>query len=285
VNRRQALARARTILADGNIEDASLEGEVLLRHVLGIDRAGLFTDIDSDLSPDQEKSFIQLVERRRRGKPAAYITGHKEFYGLDFLVNRAVLIPRPETELLVDKAIELAKSGGIADIADVGTGCGAIAVGLAANLPRVIIHAIDISPAALEVARANCKNHGVADRVLLLRGDLLEPLAKPVDMIVANLPYVREADLYNNMVLKHEPLLALDGGKEGLDGIKALCMQVEKKLRKKGCLLLEIGEGQAEAVTSILRGLFSEAAIEVHRDLAGIERVVGMRLTSRRSEC
>ena len=279
MNRRQALARARDSLAAGNIADASLEAEILLRHVLGIDRAALYSDLASDLTPDLEKSFIELVERRRRGEPTAYLTGHKEFYGLDFIVNSAVLIPRPETELLVEKVIGLAESGGISDIADVGTGCGAIAVSLAVGLPYVTVYATDISPAALEVARANCEKHGVADRIVLLQGDLLEPLEKPVDIIVANLPYVRAADLKNNLMLKHEPPLALDGGRDGLDGVRRLCSQAVKKLQKKGCLLLEIGEGQSPAVTDILRGLFPGAAIEIHQDLAGLERVVSLRLT------
>jgi len=278
VNRRQALARARDALAAGGIEDVSLEGEVLLRHALGVSRAELYTDLDSDLTLGQEQVFKESVERRRRGEPSAYITGHKEFYGLDFHVNSSVLIPRPETELLVEKVIGLAQSG-ISEIADIGTGCGVIAVSLAVNLPRITIFATDISPEALEVARANCEKHGVKDRVILMHGDLLAPLSGPVDIIVANLPYVREADLKNSAALKHEPPLALKGGRDGLDTVKLLCIQSEKKLRDGGSLLLETGEGQADMVVKLLRNSFPQAAIEVCKDLAGIERVVGLRLT------
>jgi release factor glutamine methyltransferase len=279
VNLRQALARARDILADDGIEDTSLEAEILLRHVLGMNRSQLYTGLDLDLSPEQEKTLNLLLERRRQGEPSAYITGHREFYGLDFRVDRNVLIPRPESELLVELAINLARGNAVLKIADIGTGCGAIAISLAVNLPEVTVYATDISPAVLEVTRFNCLRHGVEDRIMLLRGDLLGPLDEPVDMIVANLPYVREADLTRSSSLKFEPVLALNGGKDGLDKIKSLCRQAGKKLKKVGYLLLEIGEGQGEAVVATLRKPFPAAAIEVHQDLAGIERVVSLRLT------
>lgn len=279
MNLRQALVRARNILADGSIEDASLEGEILLRHLLGINSARLYAGLDLPLNEAQEKSLHDLLERRRRGEPSAYITGHKEFYGLDFIVNSSTLIPRPETELLVEKAVELARGSRISTIADIGTGCGAIAVSLAVNLPHATVYATDISPAALEVARSNCKKHGVIDRVVLLHGDLLEPLVKPVGLIVANLPYVRKVDLLKSPSLRYEPALALDGGKDGLDAIKSLCRQTRKKLRASGCLLIEIGEGQAKAVVAILRESFPGAVVKIYKDLAGIARVVDMRLT------
>ncbi len=190
-----------------------------------------------------------------------------------------MLIPRPETELLVEKAIELTEAHGIRTIADIGTGCGAIAISLAAYLPQVIVHATDISPEALEVARFNCERYNVVDRVVLRRGDLLEPLDGPVDMIVANLPYVRERDLIKNASLSYEPTLALNGGSTGLEKIRSLIRQMAKKLNTGGYLILEIGEGQARAVTAILRKEFPEAAMEVHKDLAGIERAISLRLT------
>ncbi len=276
MNLRQALAKARDTLAKSNIEDASLEGEILLRHALATDRAGLYSDLDRELRPRQEKEFTELLERRRRGEPSAYITGHREFYGLDFKVNDKVLIPRPETELLVDLAIKLAKDNRITKIADIGTGCGAIAVCLAKHLPGVIIYATDISPGALEVARDNLKKHGVADRVVLLRGDLLEQLEKPVDMIAANLPYVKENDLPLN---GQEPRPALDGGKDGLDVIKNMCRQAGGKLKKGGYLLLEVGQGQAKTVVDILCKAYPDSPVEVHKDLAGIERAVSLCLT------
>jgi release factor glutamine methyltransferase len=279
VNGRQALARARGVLEDSNIEDASLEGEILLRHVLGVNRARLFSDLDIVLNTGQEKTLDELIQRRRRGEPSAYITGHREFYGLDFTVNSNVLIPRPESELLVEKALELAHSRVITTIADVGTGCGTIAVSLAVNLPDVKVYATDISLAVLEVARSNCRRHGVEERVVLLKGSLLEPLARPVDMIIANLPYVREADMSQQGPVSYEPGLALNGGKDGLDIIGMMCFQAGKKLNKPGNLLLEIGAGQAGPVTDILYEIFPAGTIDVCRDLAGIERVVLLRLT------
>jgi release factor glutamine methyltransferase len=279
VNLRQALVQVHRTLAESNIEDASLEGEILLRHVLGMDRAQLYTDLDRDLSTKQQKTLNQLLKRRQKGEPSAYITGHREFYGLNFRVDRNVLIPRPETELLVELAIKLAQEHPILKIADIGTGCGAIAVSLAINLPQATVYAIDISAAALEVARANCARYGVADKVVLLQGDLLEPVDESIDMIVANLPYVREADIPQHGPLSYEPALALNGGKDGLEKIKILCRQGVKKLNKSGFLLLETGEGQANNVVNILCKVFPAPSIEVHKDLASIERVVSLLLT------
>jgi release factor glutamine methyltransferase len=279
VNRQEALARAREILEKSGIEDASLEGEILLRHVLEVSRTQLYSALDHELNPEQEKSLSRLLELRRLGEPSAYITGHREFYGLDFIVNPSVLIPRPESELLVEMSINLAQGKTITKIADIGTGCGAIAVSLAVHLPKVTVYATDISPGALEVAHFNCQRHGVAERVALIAGNLLEPLEEPVDMIVANLPYVRERDLIKNASLSFEPAVALNGGKEGLDRIKSLCRQAGGKINKGGYLILEIGEGQAKAVMAILRKAFPEATIEIHKDLAGIKRAVSLCLT------
>jgi release factor glutamine methyltransferase len=279
VNRRQALAQARGTLADNNVDDASLEGEILLRHVLGINCSQLFSDLDTSISPAQAESLEQLLERRLSGEPSAYITGHREFYGLDFKVNRHVLIPRPESELLVEKALSLCQSHAISIIADIGTGCGAIAISLAKNLPAATIYATDISHQTLEVARENCRRHGVTDKVVLLQGDMLGGLPEPVDLIVANLPYVREAELTGSGPLSFEPRLALNGGKDGLDRISFLCRQAGKKLRNNGSMLLEIGQGQTQAVKAIMYESFPSALIEIDRDLAGIERVISLCLT------
>lgn len=279
MNRKQALENARRILAAGNIDDAPLEGEILLRHVLGIDRARLFAGLEQDITDSQDKSLKTILQRRLQGEPAAYITGHREFFGLDFNVDRNVLIPRPETELLVEKAIRISRRYKVKTIADIGTGCGAIAVSLAVNLPGVVFYATDVSQAALEVAGANGQRHGVAGRIVFLRGDMLSPLAEPVDMIIANLPYVSAAELSQNSPLRSEPRLALNGGVEGLDGIQSLCLQAGEKLNDRGWLLLEIGQGQADAVTEFLYNAYPSARIELESDLAGIERVVTLRLT------
>jgi release factor glutamine methyltransferase len=276
LNLKQALRRARDILSQNGVEDAPLEGELLLRHTLNIDRVQLYIDLEKELTPRQEEAFRRLLERRLSGEPSAYITGHREFYGLDFKVNPSVLIPRPESELLVEKTLAIAKNSPLSIIADIGTGSGAIAINLALGLPRAKIYATDISAAALEVASANCRQHGVSSRVRLLKGNLLEPLPEPVDMIVANLPYISQPELDPQF----EPPLALDGGADGTKIIKQLCQQVGGKLKAGGWLLLEIGQGQAEAVAAILHNIFPGGEIEVIPDLGGIERVVCLSLSA-----
>ena len=275
---KQALAHARSMLVASNIEDAPLETELLLRDALKISRVQLYSEPDRELSPEQQEAFWHLVERRVNHEPTAYITGHREFYGLDFYVNPGVLIPRPESELLVEKAIELARSNALSIIADVGTGCGAIAVSLALSLPQTKIYATDISASALKVALSNCQRHGVEDRVSLLVGDMLDPLPEPVDLIVANMPYVRESELPRANPASSEPRLALDGGSDGLEKIRRLCSQVSDRLRPAGRFLLEIGKGQGRAVTTFLHNLFPSAKVELTPDLSGIDRVVSLTL-------
>jgi release factor glutamine methyltransferase len=279
VTLKQVLGRARDVLATNSIEDASLEGEILLRHALRVDRVRLYSERDHELSTEQEEGFWHLIQRRLSGEPAAYIIGHREFYGLDFYIDRRVLIPRPETELLVEKALKLAQTRTIAAIADIGTGCGAIAISLALNLPRIRIFASDVSADALEVARINCQKHGVVDRIRLLHGDMLEPLPEPVDLITANLPYVTKGEISRSGLADFEPRIALDGGADGLDKIRLLCQQVADKLNHRGCMLLEIGQGQGRAVTSLMQRCFPSASVEVILDLQGIERIVSLCLT------
>jgi release factor glutamine methyltransferase len=275
---RQALSRAVEILTSAGVETPNLEAELLLRHTLKQDRVEFYLYLDSELSPERDKEFQSYIQQRLNNEPTAYITGHREFYGLDFIVNRDVLIPRPESELLVEKALEIAGDRNLSLIADIGTGCGAIAISLAVNLPGTDIYATDISPAALEVARSNCRKHGVADRVSLLEGDLLSPLPVAVDLIIANLPYVREPELAGVNTDGFEPALALDGGADGLEKVRRLCVQAGDKLRPGGYLLLEIGQGQGEKVAALLSGLYQSGKVGLTPDLSGIERVVKMRL-------
>ncbi len=277
---KEALSHARGILAGNNIADAPLEAELLLKYTLKISRTQLYLDLERELSPRQEQTFWRLVERRSSGEPTAYITEHRQFYGLDFYVDPRVLIPRPESELLVEIALGLAQNHHLSTIADIGTGCGAIAVSLALGLPQARIYATDISAPALEVARLNCQKHGVTDRVRLLQGDMLDPLPQPVDLIIANLPYVKESEIAG---VKFEPRLALDGGSNGTEKIRQLCQQVGSKLSAGGFLLLEMGRGQREAITNFLHRLFPDGEIEVVPDLSGIERVISFSLTN--SKC
>jgi release factor glutamine methyltransferase len=281
VNLRQALTRARDLLkTNKDIEDPYLESEVLLRTILTIDRASLFVNIDTQLDPRYEPVYMDWIERRFQGEPVAYIIRKREFFKLDFYVDNRVLIPRPETELLVEQAIDFSRKHRVETIADIGTGSGVIAVSLAVNLPGVFIYASDISGSALEVAGINCLKHRVAKRVFLAEGDLLDPLIEPVDILIANLPYVKKSDLALMPSAKFEPALALDGGEEGLDQIFRLGKQLGPKIKPGGCVLLEIGLGQGQAAADFLGGLYPFSEIEILPDLAGIERVVKMILDS-----
>ena len=277
---KQTLSHARGVLAGNNIEDATLECDLLLRHTLKLSRTQLYLHLDHEISPKQEKAFWHLIERRLNGEPTAYITGHREFYGLNFHVDRRVLIPRPESELLVETALSLLQNRSLSTIAEIGTGCGAIAISLALSLPEVKIYATDISAAALDVALLNCQKHGVVNRVQLLQGSMLDPLPEPVDLLIANLPYVKESELAQMSSAKFEPLLALDGGSDGMERIRQLCHQVDGKLRPSGYLLLEIGQGQRSAVITFLHTLFPHSEIEVVPDLSGIDRVVSLTFTT-----
>jgi len=274
VTRRQALERAREMLTRHKIEDAALEAEVLMAHALKITRTQLLTEPDVELKKRQEDTFKTFIKRRIKGEPNAYITGHREFYGLDFLVDNRVLIPRPETEILVEQAILHAKNYANPVIVDVGTGSGAIAVCLAKNLPAAEIYAVDISRAALKIAARNCEKHEVRDRIKLLQGNLLEPVPAAVDIIVANLPYVLTDEVPKVNTAGFEPEGALDGGPDGTEVIKRLCLQANERLNPKGRLLLEIGMRQSQKVSEILRDKSPGVKIEVVTDLSGIERVV-----------
>ena len=228
--------------------------------------------------PSQALTFSELIQRRINHEPTAYITGHKEFFGIDFKVSHDTLIPRPDTELLVEKAIELANNGFSKSclIADIGTGCGAIAIALALHLPQAKIYATDISPAALEVAESNCQKYKVSNRVRLLQGDLLEPLPEPVQLIVANLPYIGEPELLKLPleISMFEPPLALAGGTDGLRQIERLLFQASSKLLNGGAVLLEVGYDQGQAVKDLARKCFPPSEITVVTDLSGLDRVV-----------
>ena len=271
---REALRWGEQVLAQSALDSPRLDAEILLAHALGITRAQLHAHPQGQLSPAELASCRQLIERRARREPVAYIVGHKEFYGLDLFVDNRVLIPRPETELLVEKAIQISRRQPV--VADVGTGSGAIAVSLAVHLSQVLVYATDASPRALEVAACNCRRHCVEDRIHLLQGHLLEPLPEPVDLIAANLPYVSEAELAQlpPEISHHEPREALNGGPDGLDYIRSLLAQAGGHLKPGGVILLEIGATQGKAVTALARRHFPAATVEIAKDYAGLDRVV-----------
>ncbi len=274
---KQALQQARTIFQSNHIENPELTAEVLLRHAVKISRVELYVSLENELSSENKKNFLKFIERYLAGEPVAYITSHKEFRGLDFYVDNRVLIPRPETELLVEKILEFVKNRLNSVIADIGTGCGTIAISIALNLPDAKLYATDISALALEVAVENAQRHHVLDRICFLTGNLLEPVPEAVDIIAANLPYVKENEVANSRLLGQEPRLALDGGEDGLSQIRLFCSQVKGKLKPKGAVFLEIGEGQSRAVVTLIRKSFPGATINVFKDFAGIERVIYLR--------
>jgi len=277
---REALQSVAQTLRKAGISDALVEAELLLGHVLGISKTQLYMEPERGLASAEIKRLWNLVQRRIGHEPTAYILGHCEFYGTDFHVDRRTLIPRPETELLVEKAVELAQRifdpGKQITIADIGTGCGAIAVSLALTLPQSKIYATDISASALQVAEINCQRHAVSSHVTLLQGNLLEPLPQPVDMVIANLPYIKNYEFkdLSPEIRNFEPTIALDGGEDGLDKIQQMLEQMPGKLNYRACFLLEIGQGQGEMVTSLINSHFPQAGIELTPDLGGIERVV-----------
>ncbi len=277
----ETLHRTTTTLAESAIPDPSLEAECLLAHALGTDRVGLYLRLKERLTPSQADSFEELMACRLARQPMAYIMRQRQFFGIELYVDGRVLIPRPETELLVEKAVQIAgrslpRRGANLRIADIGTGSGAIAIALALSLPQSQVYATDISVAALDVATINCGRHHVTDRVHLLQGDLLQPLPCPVDMIVANLPYVADLDMQSLApeVSLFEPQLALAGGNNGLVLIRRLLADVTSRLAPAGWLLLEVGLGQAATVVEDVKHHLPASDVSVAPDLAGIDRAV-----------
>ncbi|GAB4573550.1 MAG: peptide chain release factor N(5)-glutamine methyltransferase [Anaerolineae bacterium] len=272
-----ALARARKALSAVS-DSPQLDAHVLLAHVLGVVRATLIAHPERVLTAEQAAAFDALVARAAGGEPVPYLIGERAFYRHDFSVTPDVLIPRPETEHLVEATLNLVRrlwpdSQGLA-LVDVGTGSGAIAVSLAAALPGVRMIALDISPAALAVARRNAARVGVA--LECYESDLLEGLPADVQpaVIVSNPPYIPTAELATLEVAQHEPRLALDGGPDGLAVIRRLVTQAAERLVRPGALLMEIGSGQGAAVQVLCESAFSRTDVRVLRDYAGHERVV-----------
>ena len=239
--------------------DAARDAALLLRYALGISHAAQLADPERELTPAQQAAFDALVQRRLANEPIQYITGEQEFYGLALRVTSAVLIPRPETEQLVEAVLAELDPTQPVRILDVGTGSGAIAIALAYHLPHARITAVDLSTAALEVAASNAAHHGLAGRIRFVQSDLLDarpPDELPFDVIVSNPPYVPTADRasLHPQVRDHEPAAALFAGPDGLDVYRRLIPQARTALRPNGLLALEIGQGQREAIASLLSG-------------------------------
>jgi protein-(glutamine-N5) methyltransferase, release factor-specific len=275
---REALGAAMDAMQAVGVELPRLDAELLLADALGRDRAALAADPAPEVPPAAGRLFGEMVRRRLRREPVAYILGRKGFRKIELAVDRRVLIPRPETELLVEVALERRPK----TVLDVGTGSGAIALAIADEFSDCEVMATDTSPRALEVARANAERLGLADRVRFLDGST--PDGETFDLIVANLPYVAEADLafLQPEVTQWEPREALLAGPDGLDAIRALLLDLERTSSRDpgtsafapgGAIALEVGEGQAAVIADLL-GEAGFGSVEARTDLAGIERIV-----------
>lgn len=258
------------------IEGGRLDAELLLGRALDLDRVGLYLNFDRPLTPSELASYRELVKRRGQREPVQYILGEAEFWSLPFAVSPAVLVPRPDTEVLVEEALK--RLDGAARVLDVGTGSGAIAVAIAHECPEAAVVGLDLSAEALEMATANARRNGVEARVELRRGDLHRLEGGPYDLVVSNPPYIPRGDLQGLMpeVTRFEPQQALCGGEDGLDCYRALAAQATALLAEGGWLLLEVGIGQADEVRQLLReaGLGETFSRD---DYGGIARVVGGR--------
>ncbi len=281
----EEINRATIQLSAAGITNARLDAEVLLAHIIRKDRVWLITHRDDALDDKHQREFDEALRRRTKRDPLQYIIGSQEFWGLEFKVTPDVLIPRPETELIIETALGIVQDRDRqARIIDLCTGSGCIAVSLAKELTSAHVIATDLSERALAVARENARNHGVADRIRYLEGDLFGPLEEldlrgRVDIVVSNPPYVRAGDLaaLQPEVKDHEPLMALIAGPEGTEMAKKIIRTAPEYLKKNGALIMEMGLGQAEALTRIAEATGAYDKPGILKDLAGIERVIVLR--------
>jgi len=273
----QALLSAIKKLRTKKIEAPALDVEVILMHLIKKPKTYLHSHLEKKLTAFQIKKFNSLISKRQRGTPVAYLTNHKEFYGLDFFITKDVLIPRPETELLIEQIIKTARqlhkeTNESLIIADIGTGSGNMAITLAKYLPFAKLIATDISAEAIKVAKKNARQHKVLKRITFKKGDLLKPLKKSKpNIIVANLPYLTKDELVN---VRHEPKQALHGGKMGLELIQKLLSQTPKILARQGVILLEISPTQVKAVDYFVEQHLPDKKINIAKDLTDRERVI-----------
>jgi release factor glutamine methyltransferase len=271
-------------LTTRQIEDARLEAELLLVHALEIKKSALILNQSLNLDNRGFERFKALIERRLKHEPTAYIIGGQPFLGRALLVNRSVLIPRPETELLAETAIKIitALDHQPVTCADIGTGSGCIAVSLARQCPAALVIGIDTSADALTVAKKNAAAQRVDQRCRFLLGDLLTPLQEPVELIVANPPYIpsAEIDRLQPEVKDWEPRQALDGGRDGLDNIIKLIAQAPNHLKPRGWLLIEIGHDQGARVKKLAAATGKYEQIEIQKDLSGLDRILEARRAS-----
>jgi release factor glutamine methyltransferase len=258
------------------IDSARLDAEVLLAHALKVDRLHLYLDLDRPLSEQERAAFRDLLACRRQRQPVAYLTGTREFWSLQFAVSDQVLVPRPDTEVVVEEVLTCLPPPAAKPLrlVDVGTGSGCIALALAHERPEVRVAAIDIEPGAAQVAAENCRRLGLTGQVTVAMGDLLGPIAGPVDAVISNPPYIRSRDLdgLEPEVARWEPQQALDGGPDGLDVYRRLVTSAAEVVRTEGWLVLEIGHDQGQQLTELLPPYWRLERIR--QDYGGLPRVV-----------
>jgi release factor glutamine methyltransferase len=278
----EAIYQAAQKLSRAGIANARLDAEVLLSYLIKKDRAWLITHGQDALEREGQKLFEDAISRRSRREPLQYITRRQEFWGLEFIVTPDVLIPRPETEVLVETAVETVKDGSTrATIADLCTGSGCVAISVAKEITDARVFATDMSKKALAVARENARTHGVSDRIRFFEGDLFQPLEEldlrgRVDVITANPPYIRAGDLpvLQAEVKDYEPEIALIAGPEGTEIQKKIIERAPAFLKKQGALIMEMGLGQVETLTRMVASAGAYEKTETLKDLAGIDRVI-----------
>ncbi len=277
---RDAVRCASNRLRESGCPSPDLDAEILVRHVLDLDRAGFWLDPERTVDDSEQNRIDALVARRADGEPVAYLTGVREFHSLIFRVDRRVLIPRPETEHVVEAVLERVRPrlGEPLSGIDVGTGSGALAVTLAFRMPRLSMIGIDRSPGALTVARSNARRLGVGHRVDFIRGDRLTAVAKEraIDVVVSNPPYITDAEMaaLPEEVRLHEPDLALRSGDDPLAFHRAIARDARECLRAGGWLVLEVGASQAVSAASVREWMYGFDEVDVVHDLAGLPRVV-----------
>ena len=269
------LESAISALLQAGCDKPKLDAELLMAHVLGVSRIGLITRADKEITEAQKTAFEALLARRIQREPVAYIVGEKEFWSMRFKVSPATLCPRPDTEIMIESALKLFPRDAALNIADLGTGTGAILLALLSEFPNARGTAVDISPQALEIAKENGRNLGLASRADFLLGSWLETLSGSFDLIVSNPPYIESSLLpeLSPEVAVFEPKSALDGGKDGLDAYREIVPQLRERLRPGGWVILEVGVGQVPAIANLM----SEQDLQVTsiaKDYQGIDRCV-----------
>ena len=275
---REVIQQAHQTLEAAGIPDARLEAEVMVMSVMRMTRQNIFAQQETEVGSRLEQDLAVLLEQRLQRTPLAYILGYREFYGINVMVTPSVMVPRPETENMVEHTLFMTlmtMETRELVIADVGTGSGAIAVNLAIHLPAAKIYAVDISEPALDVAAYNIRSHSVADRIRLGHGDLLDPVPEPVDVIVANLPYIPTGRIPTlQPEVQQEPVIALDGGPDGLDLVRRLLAQAPEKLKTPGIILMELDPEQFPAAEESARQHFPDAEISAEQDLTHRDRIL-----------